>query len=46
MDLEENVAALDMTLNAEMVKRIDDMAPVGFTVGTRYPEVMMGALNR
>ncbi len=46
MYLEENVAALNVTLTADMVKRIDDMAPVGFTLGTRYPEVMMGALNR
>lgn len=44
--LEENVAALNVTLTADMVKRIDDMAPVGFTLGTRYPEMMMGALNR
>lgn len=44
--LEENVAVLNVTLTADMVKRIDDMAPVGFTLGTRYPEAMMGALNR
>jgi aryl-alcohol dehydrogenase-like predicted oxidoreductase len=44
--LEENVAALNLTLTAEMVKRTDAMAPVGFALGTRYPEAMMGALNR
>jgi aryl-alcohol dehydrogenase-like predicted oxidoreductase len=46
MYLEENVAALNVTLTADMVKRIDEMAPLGFTLGTRYPEAMMGALNR
>jgi len=44
--LEENVVALSVRLTADMVKRIDAMAPVGFTAGTRYPEAMMGALNR
>jgi aryl-alcohol dehydrogenase-like predicted oxidoreductase len=44
--LEENVAALNLTLSADMIKQIDDMAPIGFTLGTRYPEAMMGALNR
>jgi hypothetical protein len=46
MYLEENVAALNLTLSADMIKQIDDMAPVGFTLGTRYPEAMMGALSR
>lgn len=44
--LEENVAALSVRLTTDMVKRIDTMAPVDFTSGTRYPEAMMGALNR
>jgi aryl-alcohol dehydrogenase-like predicted oxidoreductase len=44
--LEENVAALNLTLSADMLKRIDEVAPVGFTLDTRYPEAMMGALNR
>jgi aryl-alcohol dehydrogenase-like predicted oxidoreductase len=44
--LEENVAALNVTLTADMVERIDALVPVGFTLGTRYPEAMMGALNR
>lgn len=46
MYLEENVAALNVTLTADFVKRIDDMAPVGFALGTRYPAAMMGALTR
>jgi aryl-alcohol dehydrogenase-like predicted oxidoreductase len=44
--LEENVAALNVTLTADLVKRIDALAPVGFPLGARYPAEMMGALNR
>ena len=44
--LEENVAALNVTLTADLVKRIDALVPVGFPLGTRYPAEMMGALNR
>ena len=44
--LEENVAALNITLTADLVKRIDALVPVDFPLGTRYPTEMMGALHR
>ena len=44
--VEENVGALTVTLTADMVKRIEALVPVGFTLGTRYPAEMMGALHR
>jgi aryl-alcohol dehydrogenase-like predicted oxidoreductase len=44
--LEENVAALHVTLTADVVERIEALVPVGFPLGTRYPAEMMGALHR
>ena len=44
--LEENVGALEVELTPEDLRRMDEAAPKGVTVGTRYPEAMMGALNR
>lgn len=44
--LEENVAALGVRLTREDVKRIDEVAPKGAAAGARYPEAMMGLLNR
>jgi aryl-alcohol dehydrogenase-like predicted oxidoreductase len=44
--LEENVAALDITLSEDDLRRIDEVAPRGAAAGTRYPEAMMGAVNR
>jgi aryl-alcohol dehydrogenase-like predicted oxidoreductase len=44
--LEENVAALNVTLRADVVQRLDALVPVGFPLGTRYPAEMMGALHR
>ncbi|MGA9773477.1 MAG: aldo/keto reductase [Blastocatellia bacterium] len=44
--LEENAAALDITLTEDDLRRIDEVAPKGVAAGTRYPEAMMGAVNR
>jgi len=44
--LEENVAALEIRLTAEDLRRIDEVAPRGVAVGTRYSEAGMAAVNR
>ena len=44
--LEENVAALEVSLTAEELGRIDAAMPPGAASGTRYPEWAMAALNR
>lgn len=44
--LEENVAALEVEITAEDLKRIDEIAPRGVAAGTRYPEAGMAAVNR
>jgi aryl-alcohol dehydrogenase-like predicted oxidoreductase len=44
--LEENVAAFDITLSEDDLRRIDEVAPKGVAAGTRYPEAIMGAVNR
>ena len=43
--LEENVAALDVKLNAEDLRRIDEIFPTGAAAGLRYPEHMMNTVN-
>jgi aryl-alcohol dehydrogenase-like predicted oxidoreductase len=44
--LEENIGALDVTLTAQDLARIDEVAPKGVAAGPRYPEPMMATLNR
>jgi len=44
--LEENLAALDISLSAEDLKRIDEVAPKGVAAGERYPEGGMKVVNR
>jgi len=44
--LESNVGALDITLTAEDLSRIDQVIPPGAAVGTRYAAPQMAALNR
>jgi aryl-alcohol dehydrogenase-like predicted oxidoreductase len=44
--LEENIAALDVELTPEDLKRIDEVSPRGVAAGTRYPEAMMSSVNR
>jgi len=43
--LEENVAALEVTLTEEDLSAIEEIMPKGAAAGTRYPEAMMGMLN-
>jgi len=44
--LEENVAALQISLSAEDLEELGRAAPVGGTAGARYPEWSMAAVNR
>jgi aryl-alcohol dehydrogenase-like predicted oxidoreductase len=43
--LEENVAAMEVRLTAEDLRRIDAVAPKGVASGPRYPEALMGSIN-
>jgi len=42
--LEENVSALEITLTADDLRRIDEAAPKGIAAGERYPD--MSTVNR
>ncbi len=44
--LEENIGALRVKLNADDLRRIEEVAPKGAAAGLRYPEVMMSLVNR
>lgn len=44
--LEENLAALEISLAAGELNRIDEAAPKGATAGDRYPEGGMKVVNR
>ncbi|HUJ94743.1 MAG TPA: aldo/keto reductase [Terriglobales bacterium] len=44
--LEENVGALEIKLTAEDWRRIEEAFPQGAASGQRYPEHMMGLINR
>jgi aryl-alcohol dehydrogenase-like predicted oxidoreductase len=44
--LEENIGALDIQLTAKDLAQIDEVAPKGAAAGPRYPQVMMGMVNR
>lgn len=44
--LEQNAAALDVELNKEDLKRIEEIAPRGVAAGLRYPEEAMRGVNR
>lgn len=43
--LEDNLGALNVTLTADDLTRIDAIAPQGVAAGTRYPEAMMARVN-
>ena len=43
--LDENIAALDLTLSAEELAQIDAIAPAGAAAGPRYPEASMAHIN-
>jgi aryl-alcohol dehydrogenase-like predicted oxidoreductase len=44
--LEENVAALNVELSADDLRRIDEIAQPDATAGARYPEQAMASVNR
>jgi aryl-alcohol dehydrogenase-like predicted oxidoreductase len=44
--LDENLAALDVTLTADDVAQIEAVFPVGVAAGLRYPEAAMASVNR
>jgi aryl-alcohol dehydrogenase-like predicted oxidoreductase len=44
--LEQNVAALEVELMEDDLRRIEEIAPKGVAAGTRYPEEAMRAVNR
>ncbi len=43
--LEENVAALDIQLSADDLRRLEEVAPKGVASGARYPAQMMTFVN-
>jgi len=43
--LEENVAALNVELSADDLRRVEEVAPKGAAAGQRYPEGMMTWVN-
>jgi len=43
--LEDNVAALEVQLSTEDLRRIDEIFPAGAAAGLRYPEQMMQRVN-
>ncbi len=44
--LEENAGALNISLNNDNLRRIDEVAPHGAAAGERYPEHMMQLVGR
>lgn len=44
--LEENLKALEIKLNSDDLKRIEEAAPIGSAAGTRYPAALMNSVNR
>jgi aryl-alcohol dehydrogenase-like predicted oxidoreductase len=44
--LEENVGALDVSLTAEDLQRLDELVPKGAAVGARYGEAMMTLIGK
>jgi len=44
--LEENIGALNVKLTSAELKELDVIAPKNVAAGARYPETMMGAVNK
>ncbi|AHV98579.1 aldo/keto reductase [Paenibacillus sabinae] len=44
--LEENIGALDITLDEDDLRRIEEAAPQGAAAGFRYPEASMKTIDR
>jgi aryl-alcohol dehydrogenase-like predicted oxidoreductase len=45
-NLDTNLGALDLELDAEDLRRLDEVVPKGAAAGTRYPEPGMQTVNR
>lgn len=45
-NLEENVAAADVVLTSDALDALEAIFPAGAAAGLRYPEAMMGSVNR
>jgi aryl-alcohol dehydrogenase-like predicted oxidoreductase len=43
--LEDNLAALNIQLSQDEIKRINQVAPIGIAAGSRYPEWGMNMVN-
>ena len=43
--LEENLGALEISLSPNELAQLDDLAPKGVAVGSRYPTAMMATVN-
>lgn len=43
--LEENIAATEIDLTRDILKRLEEVAPKGFAFGARYPEMAMKHVN-
>jgi aryl-alcohol dehydrogenase-like predicted oxidoreductase len=44
--LEENIAALELKLTSEDIRRLDEAFPRGAAAGERYPEMTLSLVNR
>jgi len=44
--VEENVAAVDIELQPEDIRQLEEIMPKGFAAGDRYPERGMLTVNR
>ncbi|QDL10276.1 aldo/keto reductase [Brasilonema octagenarum UFV-E1] len=44
--LEENLQAINIELNDDDLRRIEEVAPMGAAAGTRYPDAFMHTVNR
>jgi aryl-alcohol dehydrogenase-like predicted oxidoreductase len=44
--LDENIGAMDVRLSGGELAEIDAITPKGAAAGLRYPENMMGTVNR
>jgi len=43
--LEENARAVDLKLNEDDLRRLQDVFPLGAVAGPRYPDHMMNLVN-
>ena len=44
--LDDNAGAVNVTLTADELRRVDEVLPKGVTAGLRYPQQAMAAVNR